>query len=191
MQEIPPQEYDTWAITMLRFTKDERTQARNARTPNPEHECKICGKPFLSKTGMKVHQKLAPECAAKTEQQSQNTNACPNNNCNFKHHDPRQLRTHLFYHCHQKNILRELNSLTNNARKNRTRMIHTGVPKENMTCLNNNMTYSAGTQKWVCDICSKTEQPQDIQNMIRHILWHIRKQQKQIKKTQSKIRKNP
>ena len=102
MQEIPPREYDTWANMMLRFTKDGRTQAHTARAPNPERECEICGKPFLDKTGMKVHQKLAPERAAKTEQHGQNTNACPSNNCNFKHHDPRQLRAHLFYRCHQK-----------------------------------------------------------------------------------------
>jgi len=39
------------------------------------------------------------------------------------------------------------------------------------------MTYNAGKQQWICNLCSATEQPQDIRNMIRHILWHKRKQQ--------------
>jgi len=47
-----------------------------------------------------------------------------------------------------------------------------------MKCLQNNMNYNAGTQTWTCNICNKTEQPQDVQNMIRHILWHKRRQQK-------------
>ena len=57
-------------------------------------------------------------------------------------------------------------------------MVNTGVQQENMTCLQNNMSYNAGTQQWTCNICNKTEQPQDVQNMIRHILWHKRRQQK-------------
>jgi len=74
--------------------------------------------------------------------------------------------------------MQELNRLTANTRKNRTKMINIGVPKENMTCLQNNMNYNSGTQKWTCDICNRTEQPQDVRNMIRHILWHKRRQQK-------------
>ena len=102
MHETSIQEHDTWANTMLRYTKDERRLAHNAREPNPEHECKTCGEPFLSNAGMKVHRKLAPQCAKDTTQHDQNNNACPNNNCDFRHKDPRQLQAHLFYHCHQK-----------------------------------------------------------------------------------------
>ena len=57
-------------------------------------------------------------------------------------------------------------------------MINTGVPKEDMTCLQNNMRYNAGTQQWTCTIYNKIEQPQDVQYMIRHILWNKRRQRK-------------
>ena len=38
MQETLPQDHDAWGNIMLRYTKDERTQAQKARAPNPEHE---------------------------------------------------------------------------------------------------------------------------------------------------------
>ena len=55
-------------------------------------------------------------------------------------------------------------------------MIYTGVTRRNTTCLPNNTTYNAGTQQWTCNICSRTERPQDTQNMTRHILWHKKNQ---------------
>ena len=120
--------------------------------------------------------KTSPKCATDTEQHGQNANARPSNNCNFKHNGPNQLQSHLFYHCPRKTYYAN-STAWQTAQENRTRMIHTGVPEENMTCLKNNMTYNAGTQQWVRNICNKTEQPQDIRNVIRNILWHIRRQQ--------------
>ena len=70
------------------------------------------------------------------------------------------------------NILRELNCMASNARKNRTRTIHTGAPKEDTTYLQNNMTYNDGTQQRTCNMRNMTEQAQDVRNMTRHILWH-------------------
>ena len=178
MQEIEPQDYDTWANMMLRYTKDKDTQEHIARIPTQEHECKTCGKPFLSRTGLKVHQRLKAQCAQAAKTEDMNNKACPNKDCNYKHHDTRQMQAHLFYHCHKQNILHGLNCLTTNTRKNRNKMINIGVPKENMTCLQNNMNYNTGTQTWTCNICNKTEQPQDVQNMTRHIIRHKRRQQK-------------
>ena len=130
MQEIEPQDYDTWANMMLRYNKDKNTQEHIARTPTQERECKTCGEPFLSRAGLKVHRRLKAQCAQDMTPEDRNDNACPNKDCNYKHKDTRQIQAHLFYHCHKQNLLRELNHLTANTRKNRNKMINAGVPKE-------------------------------------------------------------
>jgi len=117
MQEIEPQDYDTWANMMLRYTKDKDTQEHIARIPTQERKCKTCGKPFLSRTGLKVHQRLKAQCAQDAKTEDMNNKACPNKDCNYKHNDARRMQIHLFYHCRKQNILRELNHLAANARK--------------------------------------------------------------------------
>ena len=106
MHETELQERDTWANMMLRYTKDKHTQERIARTPKQEHGCETCGKLFLSRAGMKVHQRLKPQCAENMTQQSQNNKECPNKNCNFQHPDPRQIQVRLFYHFRGKHTSR-------------------------------------------------------------------------------------
>jgi len=155
---------------MLRYSKDRHTQEHIASTPTQEHECRTCGKPPLSRTGMKVHQRLIPQCAKNMTQEDQNNKACPNKNCNFRHPDTRQMQSHLFYLCREKNILHALNCLTTNKRKNRTKMRHTGAQRANKTCLQNNMTYNAGTQQSTCNIRNRTERPHDSKHDQTHTL---------------------
>ena len=121
MHEIETQDYDTWANMMLRYTRDKSTQEHIARTPKQEHECKTCGKPFLSRAGLKVHRKLKAQCAQDMTQEDLNNKACPNQNCNYRHKDARQMQAHLFYHFRKQNILHELNHLTTNTRKTEIR----------------------------------------------------------------------
>ena len=117
MHETEPQEHDTWANMMLRYTKANHTQEHIASTSTQEHECKTRGKPLLSRTGMQVHRRLKPQCAKNMTREDHNNKACPNKNWNSRHPDTRQMKAHLFYHYHEKNILHELNFLTTDARK--------------------------------------------------------------------------
>ena len=170
MHETEPQEHDTWANMMMRYTKDRHTLEHKSRTSIREHECERCGEPFLIRTGMRVHQRLKSQFSSSTTQEDQNNKARASKNCNYRRPGSREMQTHLFYHCREKHTSRT--QLTGcQCKKNRIRMIHTGVHKEDTTCIRNNMTYNAGTQQWTCNMCSRTGQPQDVQNAIRHILW--------------------
>ena len=62
-------------------------------------------------------------------------------------------------------------------------MVHTGAPKGDMTFIRESLTYNACEQRWTCNMCSRAEKPQDIQNMIRHILWRKRKTTKEQSET--------
>ena len=82
---------------------------------------------------------------------------------------------HLFKFCNQGGVLRELNSLAKSTRK-RTQMVHTGVHKENMTCLRESLAYNECEQRWACNICNRAEKPKDIQNMTQRTFWRARMQ---------------
>ena len=164
------QERDKWAIMMLWHTKGRHTQEHKARTPNPERDCKTCEIPFISRAGMKVHQRLKPQCANNMTQEDQNNKACPDKTATTGTRIPDKCKHTCSITVAKKHTPRS--KLPDcKCKKNSTRTIHTGVTKENTTYLQNNMTYNAGTQQWTCNMCSRTGQPQDVQNAIRHILW--------------------
>ena len=71
----------------------------------------------------------------------------------FNEHTQKQLQARLFYRCRAGNILHELNSLTNDTTRNRTKTVHIWGPRENTTCLQESVTYNAQRQNWTCDIC--------------------------------------
>ena len=153
---------------------NRQTHERTKRTPTQERECKACGQPLLSRTVGKIRQKLKPQCAENMTQEDRNHKACLAKNCNGRA-TTREAYKHTCSIPSAGNILQALNRLAANARKYRTKMIHTGAPKEYTTCLQNNTTYSARTQQWTCYMCDKRDQPQDIQNMIRHVFWRKKK----------------
>ena len=106
MREELPQEHGTWANITSRYTKNGRTRARNARTPNPERKCRTCGEAFRSKTVMNVHQTLPSKCADNADQYGQASNSRPNNICNYKRSDHSEMQVRIFYSCRGKHTSR-------------------------------------------------------------------------------------
>jgi len=69
-------------------------------------------------------------------------------------------------------------------------MINKGVPNKRIKTSNELAIYDTEAQEWKCQICGKTEKPQDYTNMERHIIRHKEKERRK-QKAQEEAQRQP
>ena len=124
---------------------------------------------------MRMHQFQTNTCKNEYRRQQHRAHPCHNalgaKVCAAK----KPLDAHLFYHCHQKDHMQELNQSRRKDIPNRSKVIHADTPSADITCATRRLTYIRNGDIWKFNICEERGKQQAVKNLTAHVWRRVEK----------------